>query len=411
MTLTRAVIDDDPTVARWDLARIGTADGSIEPVIQGVDPWIEFLPRRTPRGQLRLRLVPGLLHHQRRHHRITDVAYRLETAPRGCGSRPSASWPRLDEITDFDVLPAGLALKDAAGHDPPRADPRHRPRPAHLDTRRDLDDASGDPCSVRCDLNTSAVRFKATAWPRVAPSAATSRPTACAPDWRSAHPTSSSTGRLPVPSPPRPRPARRRYRSVENAFIDALEAASSHALRGSELELKDVNGNTLMRLLPQADLVGPDVGRRLDGRHTQQGQVHQAQPPKGERRSRRHSRTSKSSSARLAPPTAAAANLYVANYRTPAAAKIRIWDATVDGRACNGTKARSAACKQQRRFLNLLQSADSYTVRETEHAPAQGQPAPHQLRPRSRRHRVGGTSPTRPTGSRSARRRRGGCAA
>ncbi len=43
MTFTRAVIDQDPTVARWELARIGSADGTIEPVIQGLDPWLEFL--------------------------------------------------------------------------------------------------------------------------------------------------------------------------------------------------------------------------------------------------------------------------------------------------------------------------------------------------------------------------------
>ena len=49
---------------------------------------------------------------------------------------------------------------------------------------------------------------------------------------------------------------------------------------------------------------------------------------------------------------------------TPAAAKIRIWDVTVDGRACGGKKSSKAQCKQQQRFLDQLAAADGYTVGE-----------------------------------------------
>ncbi len=59
-------------------------------------------------------------------------------------------------------------------------------------------------------------------------------------------------------------------------------------------------------------------------------------------------------------------NVYLASYNTPAASTIRIWDVDIDGRACAGKKARSAACQQQKRFLDLLQSADGYIPRETD---------------------------------------------
>ena len=55
-----------------------------------------------------------------------------------------------------------------------------------------------------------------------------------------------------------------------------------------------------------------------------------------------------------------------------AAARIRIWDASVDGRACNGSKSRKALCKQQAAFIALLELADSYTVRATDMRLLQG---------------------------------------
>jgi hypothetical protein len=59
-------------------------------------------------------------------------------------------------------------------------------------------------------------------------------------------------------------------------------------------------------------------------------------------------------------------NLFVAAYRTPSAARIIIEDASPEGRACNGNKAGSPACRQQDLYLTLLQTADSYIVREGE---------------------------------------------
>ncbi|HSM33495.1 MAG TPA: META domain-containing protein, partial [Anaerolineae bacterium] len=111
MTLTRAVIEKDPTVARWELARIGAADGSIEPVIQGVDPWIEFLRGGRLVGDAGCGSFLGSYQASDGTMRISDVAYRLD----GCSTesirrQAEQMVAAFDAITDFDVLPAGMAL-------------------------------------------------------------------------------------------------------------------------------------------------------------------------------------------------------------------------------------------------------------------------------------------------------------
>jgi hypothetical protein len=156
---------------------------------------------------------------------------------------------------------------------------------------------------------------------------------------------------------------------VEEAFMHALQETSSQALRGSELELKDVNGLTLMRLLPQAELVGTtwvvtDLNRT----------------PKRAKPSRREPLPETSITATfddlveaVSGDTGAGTNIYVAGYRTPAAARLIIEDVTIDGRACSGNKAGSPACQQQGLYLTLLQAADSYIVQEGELRLLQGQ--------------------------------------
>ncbi|MEA2025574.1 MAG: META domain-containing protein, partial [Chloroflexota bacterium] len=115
MTLTRAVIDDDPTVARWDLTRIGTAEGSIEPVIQGLDPWVEFLRGGRLVGNTGCGSFLGSYTINDSTMSINDVAYRLESCTDSARRQAEQVTRTLDEITDFEVLPAGLALRDENG--------------------------------------------------------------------------------------------------------------------------------------------------------------------------------------------------------------------------------------------------------------------------------------------------------
>ena len=115
MIFTRAEIDNDPTASRWSLARIGGADGSVEPVIQGLDPWMEFLRGGSVVGSTGCGAFLGKYTTNEGRVDITDVAYRLGSCTDGARAQAETVLATLDEITDFQVRPAGLALEDEQG--------------------------------------------------------------------------------------------------------------------------------------------------------------------------------------------------------------------------------------------------------------------------------------------------------
>jgi len=359
MTLTRARVDDDPTVARWDLARIADADGSIEPVIQGLDPWVEFLRGGRLVGSTGCGSFLGSYTTNDGTMAITDVAYRLDACTEGAHQQAQTILATLDTITDFEVLPAGLSLNDGAGI-------------TRLALTPDIDlgrriwtpiAVYGDDGEVAWDadfLSTSAVRFN---------NNAVEGRSIC----RSFHGDSLRSGlALSVPGIKMdgakcPKSGSKKdslpLAGIEKGFITALKAVSSHALRGAELELKDVDGNTLMRLLPQAELVGPTwVVDWMD------------LTPASAKKTRRRpiedtvlTATFEDIEVVLGDTGAedrTGANFFTANYRTPKASRISITDATVTGRACWGSKKKKAECKQQGHFLRILRTADGYIVRD-----------------------------------------------
>ena len=112
MIFTRAEIDNDPTASRWSLARIGGADGSVEPVIQGLDPWMEFLRGGSVVGSTGCGSFLGKYATNEGRIDITDVAYRLGSCTDGARAQAEKILATLEEITDFQVRPAGLALED-----------------------------------------------------------------------------------------------------------------------------------------------------------------------------------------------------------------------------------------------------------------------------------------------------------
>ncbi len=355
MTLTRAVIDDDPTVAHWDLARIGTAEGSIEPVIQGLESWVEFLRGGRLVGNTGCGSFLGSYTINDSTMSISDVAYRLESCTDSARRQAEQVIGTLDEITDFEVLPAGLALRDENGT-----------MRLALAPTLDLGERTWTPIEILGDkgdtlydadrLNTSAVKFFG--------KKAEGR-SICGSFSGKGLTSGLALSATDIELTGKPCPKKGDSRAVESAFIGALREASSHALRGSELELKDVDGNTLMRLQPQAELVGPTwVVSLMD--LTPNAAKKTKRAPKG---ATPLTATFEEIGVVLGDTGAAdgrGSNVYLASYNTPAASTIRIWDVDIDGRACAGKKARSAACQQQKRFLDLLQSADGYIPRETD---------------------------------------------
>jgi heat shock protein HslJ len=359
MTLTRAVIEKDPTVARWELARIGAADGSIEPVIQGVDPWIEFLRGGRLVGDTGCGSFLGSYQANDGTMRISDVAYRLD----GCSTesirrQAEQMVAAFDAITDFDVLPAGMALRDEAGTTrlalAPTIDLGGRTW-----TPVAVYDELGETPFERLRFSTSTVRFQG-------PSA----------DGRSicrffkgdslSSGLALSTADLVLE---KGRCNKRTGQTdIEAMFLSALGSTASQALRGSELELRDVDGFTRMRLLPQTELVGTTwVVTGLNPNYLK-GKTTERAPVPGTTLTATFLgspleivRGDTGASDRSGP------NTYSADYRTPGASRITIEEFEIQaGRACAGKRATSPACVQETLYLELLQYADSYITPEGE---------------------------------------------
>jgi len=351
MTLTRARIPADPTIARWELARIGSIDGSIEPVIQGAEPWVEFLRGGRVVGSTGCGSFLGSYTTNDRTMRITDIASRLADCTPALQAQAREILETFDQITDFDVLPAGLVLEDPGGTTRmalvPAIDLGNRTW-----TPTELLGADGDILFDSARLNTSAVRF--------AGKRADGRSICRGFDGRSlrsglalsAFDLKPTGGACPKPK----KNDESSSQDVENAFLGALEKTSSHALRGSELELLDVEGRPVARLTPQSELIGPTwVLTGMDV--TPKAKKQRLRKPKGDVQLTAtfedigviQGETGK--------------NDYIAEFSTPGAAQVEILGSTVFGRTCDGKKSGTPLCTQERLFLTLLESADSFIVR------------------------------------------------
>ena len=148
-------------------------------------------------------------------------------------------------------------------------------------------------------------------------------------------------------------------RGIEQAFVGALQATASHALRGSQLELKDVAGNTLMLLEPQADLIGPTwvvewLGRGKDevkGDEPLTATFTDAGLVIGSTGVRRNG----------------SANSYIADFALKQATRIDIAEVATLSGVCSGAKQKKKAdCKQDKLFMDLLQQVDRYIARDTD---------------------------------------------
>jgi heat shock protein HslJ len=351
MTMTRAKLPADPTLARWQLARLSAADGSIEPAIQGAEPTIEFLRGGRVVGSSGCGSFLGSYTINDNTMSINDVDARLVDCADSVRQQAETLLATFDEVTDFSVLPAGLVLEDGAGVTRmalvPAIDLGRRTW-----TPTEVVGPDGEVLFGTDVLNTSAVRFVG--------STADGRSICRGFDGGSVRSgLAISAFDLKPTAGQCPKPAKGEEvgpQDVEDAFLAALQSASSHALRGSELELMDVEGRPVLRLVPQSELVGPTwVLDQLDTTPT--GRRVTLKPPTGD-----------------LPLTAVfedigvvqgetGPNSYLADYETPGAAQIKVKDATPFGRGCRGRQARTPACQQESAFLDLLQSADSFIVR------------------------------------------------
>jgi heat shock protein HslJ len=294
---------------------------------------------------------------------ITDVAARLEACQDGMRIQAERTLDTLGQITDFQVGPAGLALRDGQltrlALVPPLTTARANVSSRATDvggrlwTPIEVLDASGGQLRAGQELSTTVVQFlggRVEGLSICGPFQANALRSGLAVTVTNIQ-YNESACRNPKD------PTKVQVEDVEADFITALETTASYALRGSELELKDVDGATRIRLVPQPPLEGPTwvvdwigkAGNKVKGdapmitfadlgeTHTYQGQ------------------------------TGAGANEIFGLYDIKGAAGFEIAsNMQVARRVCNNKKQRQNldACKQEAQFLQALRGAKAFVVRE-----------------------------------------------
>jgi hypothetical protein len=282
---------------------------------------------------------------------ITNVDSRLSDCTSALQQQAEAIIATLAEITDFEVLPAGLVLEDVAGTTRmalvPAIDLGRRTW-----TPTELLDADGKVIFGSDRLNTSAVRFAGD----VADGRSICRGFKGG-SLRSGLALSAFELEVGRGSCGKSASADLApQQEVEDAFLAGLESASSHALRGSELELMDVEGRPVLRLVPQSELVGPTwIVAQLDV--APNARKARLAEPKGE-----NQLTATFEEIGIIQGETGM-NDFIADYTTPGAAQIEVTDVGTFGRACGGPRADTPPCVQERAYLSLLESADSFIVR------------------------------------------------
>ncbi len=244
------------------------------------------------------------------------------------------------DITDFEVLPAGMALDDEAGRTRLALVPAID-LAARTWTPTEILDANGDVAFDAASLATSSVKFQGRS---------TEGHTACGAFDGAGLSSGLALSTSDLTLQGKPCAKKSPLREVERAFLAALENTSSQALRGSELELKDVDGVTLMRLQPQADLVGTTwvvthLNANLRGKARQVEVVPDTVIT-----------ATFDDFGSVIGDTGAGSDYYTAGYRSPAASSIVIEDVDVDSTFCTGKRAQKRACKQEALFLDQLRS-------------------------------------------------------
>lgn len=361
MVFTKAQVDNDPTASRWSLARIGGADGSVEPVIAGLNPWMEFLTGGSVVGSTGCGSFLGKYTINAGRVDITDVAYRL--AP-NCtdGQRAQAEkfLTTLGSISDFQVRPAGLALADAEGN-----------IRLALEPEIDVAGRTWTPTAIYNlggkqvygkgnELSTSLVQFiggrvegRSICRPfsantvRSGLAVAIGKPTFIGGPDQCAGETGTSL----------------RLQDIENGFITALEETSSYSLRGSQLTLTDENGVTRAVLEPQPPLTGTTwvatkmrKGKKLVA---PEGDVPITATFEDQDATRVGVVEGKTGVYNNIDE-----NEFYGLFETPVASVIEVYQIDGDGKGCRGSKAKTDACKDEAQFLKLLELADGYVVRD-----------------------------------------------
>ena len=289
---------------------------------------------------------------------ITDVVSRLGACPSPSAlAQAERILATLDEVTDFQVRPAGLALEDEQGTTRLALTPdldlgRRTWTPAAIyDEGGRLRYGSGN------ELTTSAVKFFSNKYEGRSicrPFAGLALRSGLAinveqPEFFGPPKLCRSRGDL-------------RLDQVEEGFVTALEDAASYALRGDELTLTDVNGVTRAVLEPQPPLTGTTwvVTKLRKGKRMvdPSGDIDISATFEDIDAQRVGVVTGKTGVSNRFDE-----NRYFGTFETPQATRIDMGQLDKSGRGCDGNRAKLKACQDQELFLRLLAAADTYIAR------------------------------------------------
>ena len=355
MVFTRATIDNDPTAARWSLARIGGADGSVEPVIQGLTAWMEFLRGGSLVGNTGCGAFLGKYQTNEGRIDITDVDYRLGACTEGAQAQAERILATLDEITDFQVRPAGLALEDEQGIIRLALTPDLDLAKRTWTPTAVYDQAGQQQFGSGNELTTSAVQFIG---------GKLEGRSICRPFTGNALRSGlavSIGGIQFFDEYCKGKVGAGTLGDIEAAFVDALEGAASYALRGDELAITDVNGITRAVLEPQPPLTGTtwEVFRMRQGKKlvAPSGDVPITATFEEVDATRIGVVQGKTGVSNRIDE-----NEYFGTFETPAATVIDVIQLEATGKGCRDKNSKKA-CQEQQTFLKLLESADGYVAR------------------------------------------------
>jgi heat shock protein HslJ len=242
LTFTRAEVPDDPTIAPWRLARVTEPDGSVGPVVAGSDPSATFLPGGRVVGRTGCGAFLGSYDTNDTRLAIRDLAFRFESCTPDVRAQAELITETLVDVTDFAVTPAGMALADASGVTRLAWVPSI-PLTGRNWTPVAVLDPDGEVALPSERLASVSLRFSGNG---------VDGRTMC----RAYSGRNLRSGLALTIFDAAPAKGYCKPKNAERTYLGALGQVAAHALRGSQLELLDKDGQPLVRLVAQPDLQG-----------------------------------------------------------------------------------------------------------------------------------------------------------
>jgi heat shock protein HslJ len=344
LAFTNARVPEDPTIAPWRLSRVIGTDGSVSRAVEGNAAVVRFLPGGRVAGRSGCGPLLGSYTTNGTTVDITDLESRLADCTGDIRTQAEQLVATLPEVTDFSLRPAGLSLADGSGATRLAFVPEI-PLAQRTWTPTEVVDRDGATVLEAGELAASSILFGAS---RVEGRSLCGR-----------YEGRNLRSGLALTMFGLDRPGGScGDGEEEQAFVQALSNVASHALRGSNLELLDQDGEPVMRLRPQAPLMNVEWQvSRIDTSNGRKARLRKpgTDDPRGLR-------------ATFVEDGVLFGDTGVGSFRATYEAGgsgIDVAEPTPNGDFCRRrANRRSRECLLENRYLGFLDEVDTYVVRE-----------------------------------------------